>query len=132
MKTPGQAHETATLWDTADAAWEPENSAYPVGSTEKTTRETITELLRTRIFTPAEKTLAQLCIALAHNIDRGNQKGRAIANEAMQLAAVLEQLTATADAGGEHSDLPPELRTLLDAFRTPPRLADSATPSHAA
>lgn len=90
-------------------------ASYGVSLEELAVRELIDEIREKGEMTRAKQVLCVTALALAQNIARGNTKGRAVANEAAQLAAIVEQLTeeATADEG----DLPPELRELLEAFR---------------
>ena len=95
--------------------WTPEPAGYGTSPTEKTVLSTIQELQELKPFDAVQKSLAQAAVALAVNIDKGNTKGRAIANEVMQLSALLTQLQGL-DAGPDESPLPPELRSLLDVL----------------
>lgn len=88
-------------------------------------RELIADLDTNGEMTPAKRVLAATALSLAENIERGNSKGRAIANEAAQLAALVEQLTAER---GTTDDMTPETKALINALtidatvyaRTPP------------
>lgn len=64
--------------------------------------------------------LSQVAQSLALNIAKGNAKGRAIANEAMQLASVLAQIKGE-EIEEDESALPQATRDLIDALRTVPR-----------
>lgn len=92
----------------------------PIGRAEARAIATLEELHAARPLTAAQQLLAETARSLAQNMDAGNRKGRAIGNEAMQLAAVLTQLTGDdlEQTGGE---LPAELQTIVDAMATPPR-----------
>lgn len=64
-------------------------------------------------MTPAKQVLTITAVALAQNIAKGNVKGRSIANEAAQLAAIVEQLTAeTGDAAGMTEETKELIRAL--------------------
>lgn len=100
----------------------PEPGRYaPIGRAEARAVATLEALHRERPLTPAQQLLAETARSLAQNMDAGNRKGRAIGNEAMQLAAVLAQLTGddVADAAG--GELPAELQVIVDALAAPPR-----------
>lgn len=71
---------------------------------------------------PARKFLAHTARQLARSIDKGNGKGRAVANESQQLVATMELLNPTPEDAGT-AQLTPELKALLDAFAAPPVLA---------
>jgi hypothetical protein len=66
--------------------------------------------------------LAQLCRSLAHSIDAGNRKGRAIANESAQLQATLRVVQGLDVDELPTGQLPPELAELLAAFSTRPTI----------
>jgi hypothetical protein len=113
----------------------PENQAqfggYGQGPTETETRKAIAEIEQRRQLVGGMRTLKQLAISLAISIDKGNNKGRAIANEAAQLFEMMQQLDP-ADADETTPDqYPPELKALLDAFESAPRL-DPAPQGNAA
>src|SRR5690606_35210971 len=84
---------------------------------------------------PVRTALAMVCRSLARNIDGGNVKGRAIANEATQLAALLKQLAGieegtdptNPDGGGL---IPQQTQDFINALATPPRL-DTPSASYA-
>jgi hypothetical protein len=93
----------------------------PIGRAEARAIATLEELHGRAAFTPAQQLLAETARSLAQNIDAGNRKGRAIGNEAMQLAAIVEQLMGDGvDVEGE-GELPDELAAIVAAMATPPR-----------
>lgn len=105
----------------------PEKSAeaafYGEGPTEHETRLAISEIDNENPIKGSRRTIKQLCLSLAKSIDRGNSKGRAIANEAAQLFAMMQQLDPPADAGvTDPTALSPELQRLFDALSSAPRL----------
>ena len=57
---------------------------------------------------------------LARNIERGNMKGRAIANEAQQLASVMETIRGEKPAADDGAQLPEGVRKFVDALSQPP------------
>jgi hypothetical protein len=63
----------------------------------------------------------QVAIELARNIEAGNRKGRAIANEAMQLTATLEIIEGdTTEAVADGADLPEDVRTFMQQLGSLP------------
>lgn len=105
---------------------------YGQGPTELETRAAIVEIETAAPLTGSRRTIKQLCIALAVSIDKGNTKGRAIANEAGQLFAMMTQLDPTETDAGSSSTLTPETERLFNGFargpvlETDPAFADSA------
>jgi len=98
----------------------------PVLSEEETAvLAAIAEIEAERPLTRSQIALKSMCIALARNIAAGNRKGRAIANEVSTLAATMQLLEGTEDAG-DADLLPPDTRKLLDALGTAPRSRPSA------
>lgn len=63
--------------------------------------------------------LGELAMDLARNITLGNRKGRAVANEAQQLAAVLEQIQGE-DAEENAQSLPAAVIEFMDVMKQPP------------
>ncbi len=104
---------------------------FGAGATETETRAAIAEIEQRKPLTGALRTIKQLAISLAISIDKGNRKGRAIANEAAQLFAMMQQLDPLDPDDPTPDQYPPELRELLDAFASPPRL-DTAPSGDAA
>ncbi|RWZ52930.1 hypothetical protein ELQ90_03065 [Labedella phragmitis] len=108
------------------------HGGFGVGATEAETRAAIAELEdESGPLTGPKRTIKQLCISLAQSIDKGNNKGRAIANEAAQLFAMMQQLAPPETEQIDDSHLSPELRRLLDAFAAPAQL-DPAPEGHPA
>ncbi|WP_104136588.1 hypothetical protein [Cryobacterium sp. Y62] len=115
--------ETGTLFDlqiTADSQGLTGN--YGQGPTELETRAAIAEIEVAAQLTGARRTIKQLCIALAVSIDKGNTKGRAIANEAGQLFAMMNQLDPSETDAGGLGTLTPETERLFNGFARGPIL----------
>lgn len=87
------------------------------GIAERETRLAIAEIESAEPFTGARRAIKQVAISLAASIDKGNAKGRAIANEAAQLLEMMRQLTAVEesilDSEASFSD---DLKRVLEAF----------------
>lgn len=98
--------------------------SFGQGPTESETRQAIAEIEAETPLTGVRRTIKQLAISLAISIDRGNTKGRAVANEAAQLFAMMQQLDPADDADPTPDDahLTPETRRLLDALAAPAQL----------
>jgi len=88
---------------------------------EKAVIAAIAQIEEAKPLTGAQIALKSMCIALARNISAGNAKGRAIANEVATLAATLATLEGV-DDGPSADDLPPEVRNLLNALSSAPRI----------
>jgi hypothetical protein len=104
------------------------------GPTETETRAAIAEIeAEAGTLTGAKRTIKQLAISLAISIDKGNTKGRAVANEAGQLFEMMQHLAPAADPDGaaDDSHLTPETKRLLDALAAPAQL-DAAPEGDAA
>ena len=108
---------------------------YGQGPTETETRTAIEEIeSEAGELKGAKRTIKQLAISLAISIDKGNAKGRAVANEAGQLFEMMQHLAPAddADGPGDDSHLTPETKRLLDALAAPAQLdPDPATEGHA-
>ncbi len=89
------------------------------GLTESETRAAIAEIEAETPLTGVQRTIKQLCISLAMSIDKGNMKGRAIANEASQLFAMMTALAPPAETQSDDSRLSTETKRLLDVFEAP-------------
>lgn len=115
-----------------DGETAPNAGSYGQGDTERETRAAIAEIEQDAPLTGMKRTVKQLAISLAKSIDRGNSKGRAVANEAAQLFAMIQQLEPVdpAAAAPDDSKLSPETKRLLDAFAAPAQL-DAAPESDA-
>lgn len=105
-----------TLWD------DPEGMKFGSNPTEKAVMTALEELHTKDSFTGAQKALAQICVSLARSIDLGNNKGRAVANEATQLAALIDRLAGVETEEIDDSNIPEATRRLMDALESPPRL----------
>ncbi len=96
------------------------------GLMETETRAAIAEIEAETPLTGAKRVTKQLAISVAASIDAGNRKGRAVANEAAQLFAIMQQLAPAVDDGpADDSHLTPETRRLLDALAAPAQLDEA-------
>jgi hypothetical protein len=97
---------------------------YGEGETERETRAALREIEEDTPLTGLRRTVKQLALSLARSIDAGNAKGRAVANEAAQLFAMMQQLAPAEDPGaaGDETQFTPETRRLLDALSSAPQL----------
>ena len=128
--TPQKKKKPATKMSDTDTLFGMGNSPetpgftgnYGQGPTELETRAAITEIEVAAALTGARRTIKQLCIALAMSIDKGNNKGRAIANEAAQLFAMMTQLDPTEADAGTTGSLSPETERLFSGFARGPVL----------
>jgi hypothetical protein len=103
--------------------WGPEDQSQITGNpTETAVIEAIRKLNDEKPLEGMQLALAQLCRSLARNIDGGNRKGRAIANETQQLDALLDKLAGIEPDEVDESNVPQATRELIDALRTSPRL----------
>ena len=100
---------------------DPNPGGFGQGATESETRAAIREISAESPLSGIRRTLAQSAIALAISIDRGNNKGRSVANDVQQLVAIMMQLAPpTLEAGpADDSHLTPETRRLIDALAAP-------------
>ncbi|WP_314148230.1 hypothetical protein [uncultured Leifsonia sp.] len=100
-----------------------EIGGYGQGPTERETRQAIAEIEELSPLTGARRTLKQLAISLAISIDKGNAKGRAIANEAGQLFEMMNHLSPAGDDGDDPDDskLTSETKALLTTYAAPAR-----------
>lgn len=97
-----------------------ESGYYGESQEETAVRQSLAEIAEKNPLTGSRIALARMCMSLAKNIAKGNEKGRAVANEVATLASLMDQLDPTI-ADAEDSDLPPELRKIADALATAPR-----------
>lgn len=109
--------------------WPEERKKAFIGEQEETIREFVAALRQKAPLTSRQNALAATCLSLARNIDSGNGKGRAIANETAQLIATLDLLDPPALSDPETKDYPEDVRLLLEAFGGLPR-PSSTTESH--
>lgn len=93
---------------------------YGAGITESETRAAITELEEENgPLTGAKRITKQLALSLAASIDKGNLKGRAIANEAGQLFLMMQQLAPAEAEEADDSGFSPQMKRLLNALEAP-------------
>jgi len=106
--------------DAAPALFDAPNTArYGQGELEKSVRESIAAI-RTGIgIKPAKEFLAQTAIELARSIDKGNVKGRAVANESAALLQTMEILDPPTEATDPDA-LPDDLKEFMNAFSASP------------
>lgn len=104
--------------------WGAEEHECASDSTEFAIIEALEVLNAAKPFDAVAKAQATICRSLARNIDAGNSKGRAVANEANQLRLILLSLRPDSE-GSTVDDLPADARRLLDALGSAPRF-DSA------
>ena len=108
--SPETSTETPPLWGDSDA----EKRHYGEGATETAVRLAIESIHAITPLDLAQQARAQICLSLAKNIDAGNVKGRAVANEAQQLDAMLESLRGTADHDDVEGGIPEDVRQLFE------------------
>lgn len=77
---------------------------------------------------PSKMFLAQTAMELARSIDKGNGKGRAVANESAQLVATLEILDPPQIETASKDSWPAGLRKFMEAFGTNPALSRPGAP----
>jgi hypothetical protein len=104
----------------SDTLFDLGSTRYPAGSTEDRIRKALDSLNAERTFTDGEAALAEVARALAENIDAGNRKGRAIANEAMQLVAIMQLIRPADVATVDPTGIPAETQSFMDALNAPP------------
>lgn len=96
---------------------DPIRGNFGQGSQERAIRAAIAEIDEEFPLTGLRRARAESAISIAINIDKGNAKGRAIANEIAALDSIMEKLYPVAEDGpADDSHLTPETRRLLDAL----------------
>lgn len=110
-----QAVETLSLFDDVSRA----RASYGAGPLEAMTTSEIEAMNAVDPFDSARRMTAQICLSLAQNIDAGNRKGRAIANEANQLALLLDQLRGDTTDTDLDESIPSDVRELFDLGSVP-------------
>lgn len=112
----------------ATTLFEMEMPAYGLSPIEKSVKASLDAIAAGPGIPASKMFLAQTAMELARSIDKGNGKGRAVAQESAQLVATLEILDPpTTDAAEE--DVPPILRKILDAFGTKPAVPRPSEPT---
>jgi len=96
-----------------------ENARFGAGALEAMTQVELEALDAADPFDGPRRITSQICLALAQNIDAGNRKGRAIANEANQLALLLEQLRGDTTDTDLNESIPADVRALFDLGSVP-------------
>lgn len=115
--------ETLDLW----AETRPE---YGESDLEASIRSTIERIHAKQPLNDVQRALARLSRALAKNIDLGNRKGRAIANEAAQLSELM-QLIGGGDEENPTDAYDTRLQEMFDAFSAPtPARPDTTETRH--
>lgn len=89
------------------------------GPTEAATRQAIQEIEEEIELTGAKRAIKQLCFSLAASVDKGNLKGRAVANEAAQLFAMMQQLAPPEADSATDLNMTTDLKRLFDVFAAP-------------
>ena len=106
--------------DAAPALFDPPKAGlYGQGALEKSVRESIDAIKAGVGIKPAKLFLAQTAIELARSIDKGNMKGRAVANESAALLATMELLDPPTEATDPDA-LPEDLKEFMNAFSASP------------
>lgn len=95
------------------------SGGYPLSPLEKRVSEAVQQIINKNPGDFMAPALGELAMDLARNITLGNRKGRAVANEAQQLAAVLDQLQGE-DAEENAQSLPAAVIEFMDAMKQPP------------
>ncbi|WP_146232882.1 MULTISPECIES: hypothetical protein [unclassified Curtobacterium] len=93
---------------------------YGESQEESAVRKALAEIEQKNPLVGSRIALARMCLSLAKNIAKGNEKGRAVANEVATLSQLMDQLDPPV-IDADTSDLPPELRKIADALATAPR-----------
>jgi hypothetical protein len=97
----------------------PRLPTYGQGPLERSVTASIDAIRASIGIKPAKEFLAQTAIELARNIDKGNIKGRAVANESATLLQTMEILDPPTDAADPDA-LPEDLKEFLNAFSAKP------------
>lgn len=107
--------------DAAPALFEaPKTHQYGQGALEKSVTTSIDAIRATIGIKPAKEFLAQTAIELARSIDKGNVKGRAVANESAALLQTMEILDPPTAETADPDSLPADLREFMNAFAQRP------------
>lgn len=113
-------HENADPQGTLFALQNGVNSAgFTLTPLEKSVAKAVQTIINLKPDDFMAPALGELAMDLATNIAKGNIKGRAIANEAQQLATVLEQLRGE-DATEDGAHLPQGVIDFVSAMQSRP------------
>ncbi|WP_152485698.1 hypothetical protein [Leucobacter chironomi] len=99
----------------------PNSHQYGEGPTETAVREAVEAINAEKPLDASQRARAQICRSLAKNIDAGNTKGRAVANEAQQLDTMLDALRGVADTASDSEGIPEDVRQLFELGTVPTR-----------
>lgn len=114
--------------DTLPGLWDMAEKTPHSSELEAAVKATIEAIHKENPIPPTKMASCQIAISIARNIAKGNDKGRAVANEAMALEGILESLRPAPVEKTDDSKFSPELRELIAALAAPPRL-DTPPPS---
>lgn len=92
---------------------------FPLSPLENRVREACEQIIAQNPDDYLAPALGELAMDLARNITLGNRKGRAVAHEAQQLAAVLDQMRGE-ETEEESSQLPATVVEFVEAMKNPP------------
>lgn len=95
------------------------SGGFPLSPLEKSVMNAVSKIIELRPEDFMAHALGELAMDLARNITLGNRKGRAVANEAAQLASTLDQIkgdTTSDDA----AQLPASVVSLVQALQSRP------------
>lgn len=98
-----------------------EYTGFTDGPMVKAVETAVTAIDDAATIPAARRVYVQVALELARNIEAGNRKGRAIANEAMQLAEIMKLVQGDTDedvAGAEQ--LPEDVAAFLDGLERLP------------
>lgn len=95
------------------------SGGFPLSPLERSVLAAVDQIIKQRPDDMMAHALGELAMDLARNITLGNRKGRAVANEAAQLASTLDQIkgdTTSDDA----AQLPASVLSLVQALQSRP------------
>lgn len=92
---------------------------FPLSPLENRVREACEQIIAQNPADFMAPALGELAMDLARNITLGNRKGRAVAHEAQQLAAVLDQMRGE-DTEEDSASLPSAVVDFMEAMKNPP------------
>lgn len=95
------------------------SGGFPLSPLEKSVLKAVTQIVELRPEDFMAHALGELAMDLARNITLGNRKGRAVANEAAQLATTLEQIKGDTDSN-DANQLPASVLSFVQALQSRP------------